>query len=171
MSLILGPIINFNQNNRKSILAYSRISHAGWFITARICCQERWTPYFFSYRILLYIISKKTTHKTLLQQSLIINQTNLFIALFLLLRLGGLPPFLGFFPKIIILQTTIKLEFISLTIILLISSITDLFIYTRLSYIALINKKRNLIWIKKEKYFSFFILTISARLFSAIIIV
>jgi len=40
ISTTMGAIINLTQSNSKAILAYSRISHAGWFMTARRICQE-----------------------------------------------------------------------------------------------------------------------------------
>lgn len=61
-----------------------------------------------------------------------------FILFFNLLSLGGLPPFLGFIPKIIVIQLiTINNQLFLLTFIVLITLIT-LYFYIRLCYRAFI---------------------------------
>jgi len=169
LSISLGSITNFSQNNIKRILAYSRITNAGWFLATIRICQEGWVFYFLSYRVLI-LAATKLVSKNLIQQYINNNQTNNITTLLTLLRLGGLPPFLGFFPKVIILNSRISSNLILIALAIVIFSVLDLFIYTRVSYFALLNKKSHLLWIKKEKYFSFFILVIRRRLFSIVII-
>lgn len=63
------------------------------------------------------------------------NQTILF---FSLLSLGGLPPFLGFLPKWVILQLRMTFSFYFLALVIITSSLFTLYFYLRLMFSAFI---------------------------------
>lgn len=168
ISVSFGAIINLAQNNIKRILAYSRISHAGWFIAARTTCQERWIFYYVSYIRLLFML-KTSLHITTAQHR-IKSQINSILIFITILSLGGLPPLIGFFPKVIIVNSIVIIEVIRLAVILIVFSVVDLFIYIRLSYHALTNKKSKMIWVKKEKYISIAVIIFMNVRFSLVVI-
>jgi NADH:ubiquinone oxidoreductase subunit 2 (subunit N) len=55
------------------------------------------------------------------------------------MSLGGLPPLIGFFPKLIVLSITPN-QFYLLIFVIILTSIISLFIYTRILYPSLITK-------------------------------
>lgn len=73
-----------------------------------------------------------------------------------LLSLGGLPPFLGFFPKWIILNFIILNNYIILRFILIIGRLIILFFYIRITYSSFLFNYLKLKWFKiknKNKFF------------------
>ncbi len=57
---------------------------------------------------------------------------------FMLLRLGGLPPFLGFYPKMVVLRSLVSAKFFVLSIILVTGSVLNLFYYLKLIFIRIL---------------------------------
>ncbi|VEN48401.1 unnamed protein product, partial [Callosobruchus maculatus] len=110
-----------------------------------------WLLYFSIYVVLVFnliIIFKYFDIYYINQLSLIFNSNKLlnflFIAIFL--SLGGLPPFLGFFPKWLTIINLTSNQFYSLTLILIISTLITLFFYIRLTF-------RSFLLIKAESIF------------------
>jgi len=169
ISTTMGAIINLTQSNSKAILAYSRISHAGWFMTARRICQESWIFYFVSYTSLLFLL-RMGLNITVGQHRIAVNQRNSALSLVTILSLGGLPPLMGFYPKAIIISSAIQMELNRLALVIIVLSAVDVFVYIRLSYHAIMNKKSKILWLKKEKYFSISIVIIINVVFSIIVI-
>ena len=78
-----------------------------------------------------FIASKKHFLKEN-ERFLLFNIKEKFFIFILLLRIAGLPPFLGFYIKIIILFILISFKRFIISYILIISSILIIFIYTRI---------------------------------------
>lgn len=140
--VILGRIIGFNQTSLQIILTYSSINHIGWMLTNIIININMWILYFLIYRflniILIYIFNSiKIFHLTQIYSSKSSIYLNLFIFINLL-RLGGLPPFLGFLPKWLTINFIIRNNFYLLNLILIIRSLINLFFYLRIMYSFLI---------------------------------
>lgn len=149
-STFWSPLLNFTQNNIKNILALSRISHGRWMLFSTLRNEPNWIFYFRSYTILV-IVRTKLLFNTINQNNLKKNRNQIKITIISLLALGGLPPLLGFFPKILVLTESLKLSLILLVFFFLIGSASDIYVYVRLSHLALLNKKRNILWLKTEK--------------------
>ena len=93
--------------------------------------------------IFFFIFIKKIKTKkisTLLKQN-IENKLKITFST-ILLSMGGLPPFLGFLGKILILQKRINFFSIRLIVVLLIASFISLLFYTRICFIIFL--KRNI---------------------------
>nr|QNV11583.1 NADH dehydrogenase subunit 2 [Limnophora tigrina] len=78
--------------------------------------------------------SFKVSHINQLYSLFFYNKNLKFLLFFNLLSLGGLPPFLGFFPKLLVIQMlTMNNQYFLLTIMMLMTLIT-LYFYLRLCY-------------------------------------
>jgi len=140
-SAIIGALGGLNQTNLKKLIAFSSINHISWILLALILNETLWLSYFIIYSILsISIISLFISYN-----SLYINQIwraiNKKISTKLtfccaLLSIGGLPPFLGFLPKWIIISFIVDKEIFIISIIIIISLIT-LFFYIRIAYSTL----------------------------------
>nr|QVL27758.1 NADH dehydrogenase subunit 2 [Monopis longella] len=181
LSVIIGSVMGFNQLSLSLILAYSSINHLGWMIFAIIISDSIWNIYFFMYSFLLLFMCLMFYS----QNFFFLNQiySNNFkpminiLIFFNLLSLGGLPPFLGFFPKWIILNFMIQNNFIFLSFIFIFTALLILFFYIRISYSSFIFNHLKLKWFKsfyKNKiiyilnfflFFSLFSLIISTLFF------
>nr|YP_009406979.1 NADH dehydrogenase subunit 2 [Stygiocaris lancifera]ASA39515.1 NADH dehydrogenase subunit 2 [Stygiocaris lancifera] len=138
-SSLVGGLSGLNQTLTRKILSYSSINHMGWMLGAITFNEPLWIIYFSSYSIVsssvVFILhSNQIFH---INQILVMNLFSkpLKLSLFLsLLSLGGLPPLLGFLPKMMVIQEFInsKASLLWLSILLL-SALLTLFFYLRVA--------------------------------------
>lgn len=151
ISIIFGRLGGINQTSLRKLIAFSSINHLGWMLAGIINNENIWLIYFLFYTFLnLRIVLLFNNFKlyNINQTFKIFNSNKIInISLFLLLlSLGGLPPFIGFFPKWIIIELLIKSNmFIVLSLMLLITLIT-LYFYLRITYAALLLNHSNINW-------------------------
>lgn len=137
LSLLVGSIGGLNQTQLKKILAFSSVNHLGWIFTSMILNKNLFSLYFFLYIFINAIIvwTSNLYKINSIKHIFTLNITWLFILR--IFSLGGLPPFLGFLPKLLILQALIsKNLFLSFTLV--ITTLVTLFYYLRLTYISIL---------------------------------
>lgn len=150
-SMIFGRLGGINQTSLRKLIAFSSINHLGWMIAGIINNENLWFLYFLFYSFLnLRIVFLFENFKLFnINQTFKIFNSNKFMSIstfILLLSLGGLPPFLGFMPKWLIIELLIKNNiFIILTFILFLTLIT-LYFYLRIAYAALLLNHNNINW-------------------------
>nr|YP_010586186.1 NADH dehydrogenase subunit 2 [Goera fissa]UZZ43948.1 NADH dehydrogenase subunit 2 [Goera fissa] len=137
-STIMGSIMGLNQISLQIIFAYSSISHIGWMLMAILLNMNFWNYYFLIYTLmnftLMYFFKmNKFFNLKQIFSSKNFNSMNFFIFLNFL-SLGGLPPFLGFLPKLMMIELMIENKFIFMTFMFVMFSLINLFFYLRLSY-------------------------------------
>lgn len=142
LSTIIGRIGGLNQTRLRKIIAYSSINHIGWIIRSFLYNEITWIIYFSIYSILtISIIIILNFYKIYYLKQLFSSfYKNFFlkiIILFNLLSLGGLPPFLGFIPKWIIIQY-LRYNYIYLVLFIILITLITLYFYLRISYIRII---------------------------------
>nr|WAX39272.1 NADH dehydrogenase subunit 2 [Bundoksia longissima] len=139
MSIVIGAVGGLNQISIRKILTYSSINHMGWMLTAMIIGENMWIMYFLIYSMLILTITMIVNS----HQISFINQTFLmssemsmmkFLMFTTLLSLGGLPPFVGFLPKWIIMQFMIINEMKFIVSLMVIMSLMTLYYYLRMCY-------------------------------------
>nr|YP_010704134.1 NADH dehydrogenase subunit 2 [Chorthippus dubius]WCO87345.1 NADH dehydrogenase subunit 2 [Chorthippus dubius]WQM87391.1 NADH dehydrogenase subunit 2 [Chorthippus albonemus] len=143
LSIYIGAMGGLNQTSLKQILAYSSISHLGWMISSLIVSENVWELYFLVYSLLsmIMVLLFKSMNLSMLNQIYTANnvKTEIKFILFLsLLSLGGLPPFLGFLPKWIIIQLLIENNMTTIMTIMVVLTTITLYYYLRISFSALI---------------------------------
>nr|YP_009351534.1 NADH dehydrogenase subunit 2 [Humutermes krishnai]AQP29834.1 NADH dehydrogenase subunit 2 [Humutermes krishnai] len=139
MSTIVGAIGGLNQTSMRKILTYSSINHTGWMLIALTTSENLWLMYFTIYSTLaLTVVSAiKLSGVSFINQTMMTNkETTLmkFMMFTSLLSLGGLPPFLGFLPKWIVIQAMIMNNMIPLATIVVVTSLITLYYYLKISY-------------------------------------
>nr|YP_010586921.1 NADH dehydrogenase subunit 2 [Agria mihalyii]UZZ45789.1 NADH dehydrogenase subunit 2 [Agria mihalyii] len=141
LSSLIGALGGLNQTSLRKLMAYSSINHLGWMLGAMYSSNLLWLTYFMLYVFLTFSMifmfnMFKITHINQLFSMFFHSKTMKFFLFFNLLSLGGLPPFLGFFPKWIVIQMlTFNGQLFLLTFMVLTTLIT-LYFYIRLSYSA-----------------------------------
>lgn len=158
---IVGSISGLIQRTLRKIIAYSSITHIRWILRAILYSKLICIFYFILYRITLILIiySFIITNRNHLKN--IYNNNILIITLFItltLLSLAGLPPFSGFFPKLLIILVICKTYFKLILIPLTLRTLIRLYFYLRIAITAIIfSCRKNRI---KKYYFNntFFIL-------------
>nr|YP_010997399.1 NADH dehydrogenase subunit 2 [Lucilia cuprina]AFV08389.1 NADH dehydrogenase subunit 2 [Lucilia cuprina]AFV08402.1 NADH dehydrogenase subunit 2 [Lucilia cuprina]AFV08415.1 NADH dehydrogenase subunit 2 [Lucilia cuprina]AFV08441.1 NADH dehydrogenase subunit 2 [Lucilia cuprina]AFV08454.1 NADH dehydrogenase subunit 2 [Lucilia cuprina] len=141
LSSLIGALGGLNQTSLRKLMAYSSINHLGWMLAAMYNSNLLWMTYFLFYSFLSFAMifmfnMFKTSHINQLFSLFFHSKVMKFFLFFNMLSLGGLPPFLGFFPKWIVIQSlTINNQLFLLTFMVLMTLIT-LYFYMRLSYSA-----------------------------------
>lgn len=139
LNIIIRAIRGFNQTSLRKIMAFSSINHIGWIFIGLTFNDALWLNYFTFYCLfsIAIVLIFKTFNLFFINQtfSLKINYLQKILIFCSFLSLGGLPPFLGFFPKWIIIQYLINFN-IPLLVIIVISSLVILYFYLRICYSA-----------------------------------
>nr|YP_009472895.1 NADH dehydrogenase subunit 2 [Aphelocheirus jendeki]AST10099.1 NADH dehydrogenase subunit 2 [Aphelocheirus jendeki] len=134
---VIGAMGGINQTSIRKIMAYSSIAHLGWMLACMTMENEMWIYYLMIYSFIVIMLSNMFNYKSILYM----NQLNFtsksmmekITYLILLLSLGGLPPFLGFLPKWMVIQSLMNNQmYLTLTVLVMTTLIT-LFYYLRMS--------------------------------------
>nr|YP_009560637.1 NADH dehydrogenase subunit 2 [Liriomyza chinensis]AWX34625.1 NADH dehydrogenase subunit 2 [Liriomyza chinensis] len=156
-SAICGAIGGFNQTSLTKLMAYSSINHMGWMLIAMLKNESMWILYFIFYSLLNFtvILLFKMFNMSHINQmfSMLMNSKPLkFMTFFNLLSLGGLPPFLGFIPKWLIIQSlTFENQYL-LLMILIVSALISLYFYLRMGYTAFMLNYTEMNWTLTYQY-------------------
>nr|QBF00377.1 NADH dehydrogenase subunit 2 [Stegana sp. 1409 JL-2019] len=141
LSVIIGSLGGLNQSSLRKLMAFSSINHLGWMLTTLNYSELIWMIYFFLYSFLSFSLifmfhNFKIFHFNQMFSLFFNSKILKFILFFNFLSLGGLPPFLGFFPKwLVIQQLSLNSQYLLLMILVMTTLIT-LFFYLRICYSA-----------------------------------
>nr|URX53293.1 NADH dehydrogenase subunit 2 [Neotermes sp. 1 AB-2022a] len=140
LSAFVGALGGMNQTSLRKILTYSSINHTGWMLTAAMGGNNLWALYFAVYSLLTSTMTTitKSFNISFINQTLMANSSKTTIKFMLfttLLSLGGLPPFIGFLPKWIVIQMMISNNLMTFIMtVMVILSLTTLYYYLQMCY-------------------------------------
>nr|YP_010384937.1 NADH dehydrogenase subunit 2 [Pinnotheres pholadis]UPL64934.1 NADH dehydrogenase subunit 2 [Pinnotheres pholadis] len=137
LSAMIGALGGLNLSSLRKIIAFSSINHLAWMLAAIVMSDSFWFTYFSIYFIILVsIISMLNKFQSVsLSDLLKPNMNKTLFSLLLacnLFSLSGLPPFLGFIPKWMLIQMLINLNFFVPLFFFLLSTLITLYFYLRL---------------------------------------
>nr|QUI77258.1 NADH dehydrogenase subunit 2 [Mitjaevia shibingensis] len=140
LTLIMGSLLGINQNSIRKMIAYSSIFNMG-LILISIKNNFVWIYYLVIYSILLMIlvillfrVNACYINQMIINEELILSKMTLWT---ILLSMGGMPPFLGFSIKLIVIEMTISnYMFVNLFMIILFSLLV-MFFYLRMTFLSL----------------------------------
>ena len=132
---VVGGIGGLNQLLVRKVMAYSSISHMGWLLAAIMFDMLVWVHYMIIYSLirvcLVYFLNLRQIFH-LKQVSLMTGVREKVFYFMSFLSLGGLPPFLGFLPKIMVISRLACSYHIVWLVFLIFGSLLTLFFYVRL---------------------------------------
>nr|ASA69162.1 NADH dehydrogenase subunit 2 [Clavigralla tomentosicollis] len=140
LSSAVGAIGGLNQTSLRKILAFSSINHLGWMVMF-MSMSNSWYKYLMIYSILImmvcYIFNKKNAYFINQLSSSSSSLMEKYMYVMLMMSIGGLPPFLGFLPKWMVMQSMINSNLLGLMTLMMLFSLLTLFYYLRMmtSYI------------------------------------
>nr|YP_009121459.1 NADH dehydrogenase subunit 2 [Parnassius cephalus]AJF41832.1 NADH dehydrogenase subunit 2 [Parnassius cephalus] len=151
-NVIVGTMGGINQTSLRKLMSFSSINNLGWMLAALMMTENLWIFYLMMYSFLIsimcfffnmlniYYINQLfiMNMKFSLKMSLLIN----------FLSLGGLPPFLGFFPKWIIINFLIMNKLFIISFIFIMMSLIMLFFYIRIMYSSIMFNYLKMKWFK-----------------------
>nr|YP_010022247.1 NADH dehydrogenase subunit 2 [Asyndetus clavipes]QOL12437.1 NADH dehydrogenase subunit 2 [Asyndetus clavipes] len=142
ITVSVGSLGGLNQTSLRKIFAFSSINHLGWMLSGMLINEYTWMIYFLFYSFIsmniIFILNiLKIYHFNQLFSMFMSNKYLKILTSLNILSLGGLPPFLGFIPKWMIIQLlSIENQMMLILWIMLMTLIT-LFFYLRLCFSAL----------------------------------
>nr|UDF83691.1 NADH dehydrogenase subunit 2 [Vermileo comstocki] len=139
MSIIIGSLGGLNQTSLRKIMAFSSINHIGWMLAAMTSAENLWLMYllFYSFLSLIMIFMFnlfKMFHINQLFTVFMKSKIMKFSLFINLLSLGGLPPFLGFMPKWLVIQSLVFNNQLFLLTIMVTATLITLYFYIRLCF-------------------------------------
>nr|YP_010287416.1 NADH dehydrogenase subunit 2 [Somatina indicataria]UKT61747.1 NADH dehydrogenase subunit 2 [Somatina indicataria] len=152
LNIMIGSLGGLNQTSLRKILAFSSINNLGWMISSIIISENLWLFYLLMYSFLIsmmiflfYMLNVFFINQLFILNLKILIKLNLMINF---LSLGGLPPFIGFFPKWIVINFLMMNKFYLLTLIFVMMSLLMLFFYIRIIYSSFILNYFKMKWFK-----------------------
>lgn len=151
LNAVIGGIGGLNQAQLRALLAYSSIGHIGWILATMGGSITIFILYFLTYviisiRLITIIFNLNSIHSKSSRTLSCLPLTSFLIVIITIFRLGGLPPFLGFIPKwLIISYLSLQHLFILLTILIL-GSIINLFYYFNITFNFILSYTQNPSW-------------------------
>nr|YP_010526921.1 NADH dehydrogenase subunit 2 [Phyllosphingia dissimilis]UXR12245.1 NADH dehydrogenase subunit 2 [Phyllosphingia dissimilis] len=152
LNVLIGAIGGLNQTSLRKLMAFSSINNLGWMIFSILISENLWIFYFLFYSFLIsimfflfYILNMFFINQ------LFINNMNFMIKMNLMinfLSLGGLPPFIGFLPKWIIMNFLMINKLYLLTFIMVMSSLITIYFYIRIIYSSFLFNYFKMKWFK-----------------------
>nr|YP_010490409.1 NADH dehydrogenase subunit 2 [Glyptelasma gigas]UWM12895.1 NADH dehydrogenase subunit 2 [Glyptelasma gigas] len=145
ISAMTGAVSGLNQTSLRKILAYSSISHMGWMISIMILNSYIWISYLAMYMLVSFMscMSFWFFDMNFINQMFFQKNNSLKMLVFLnLLSTGGMPPLMGFTPKMLAFKI-ISSNF-PILIILMSSSLITLYFYTRMCMSAFTLSQQNM---------------------------
>nr|YP_009555371.1 NADH dehydrogenase subunit 2 [Triodia sylvina]AZU95908.1 NADH dehydrogenase subunit 2 [Triodia sylvina] len=152
LSSMFGAIGGLNQISLRKLMAYSSINHLSWMMMSLIMNENLFFFYLLIYFFLNFIMCMLfyLTNSFFLNQLFYLNYSpKIKFFIFLnLLSLGGLPPFLGFLPKWLMINYLVNFNMLMLSFILIMTTLISLFYYIRIFYSAFLMNYLKLKWFK-----------------------
>jgi len=145
-SLALGNIIAIAQRNIKRMLAYSAIAHVGFFLLGILAGEVPGYGSAMAY-ILIYavatagafgvilVLSREGVEADLIEDYSGLNQSHpwaAFIMLLLMFSLAGIPPTIGFYAKLSVLQAVVNAGMTWVAVAAVVLSVVGAFYYIRI---------------------------------------
>nr|YP_010702022.1 NADH dehydrogenase subunit 2 [Trixa longipennis]WCL18810.1 NADH dehydrogenase subunit 2 [Trixa longipennis] len=138
LSSLIGSVGGLNQTSLRKLMAYSSISHLSWMLMSMCNSSLLWITYFMFYSFLTFsaIFMFNMFKISFINQMLFMFNSKIlsFILFCNMLSLGGLPPFLGFFPKWLVIQQLVMYNQLFMLIFMSLMTLITLYFYLRLTY-------------------------------------
>ena len=145
LSMVFGNVVAIAQTNIKRMLAYSTISHVGFILMGVIAGTQAGYGASMFYAIvyaimsvagfgMIVLLSRAGFEAENIEDFKGLNQKSpwfAFIMMAVMLSMAGVPPFLGFWAKIAVLQEAINSGFLGLAIVGVLASVVGAFYYLR----------------------------------------
>nr|AXI98727.1 NADH dehydrogenase subunit 2 [Pseudoniphargus sp. 1-Basque] len=145
-SALMGSIGGLSQSSLRKIMIFSSISHLSWILSSMLVSNWAWFNYFLLYAVILssLVITLYKTEISTINDLLVKNKSILSsIIASSMMSMGGLPPFSGFVPKLVVTQDLLNSKFYFILLFLLMSTFLSLFFYCRM-FTALMFMKTSL---------------------------
>nr|YP_001936580.1 NADH dehydrogenase subunit 2 [Hypochilus thorelli]ACA62643.1 NADH dehydrogenase subunit 2 [Hypochilus thorelli] len=137
-SLFVGMMGAMNSSSLSKLMAFSSVNQGGWMIVSMLISQNLLLLYLLVYMMLMlpfFMFLNESKMEYLVDISSNGGKFKFFLYLF---NIGGLPPMLGFFLKLMVLFYAMKYDLL-MAFFLVLSSVYMLYIYMRMLFDSLLS--------------------------------
>nr|BAJ24465.1 NADH dehydrogenase subunit 2 [Orestes mouhotii] len=156
MSVIVGAVGGLNQTSLRKLMAYSSISNNGWMLMAMLISETTWLMYLIIYMIMMLTmtLSMNMYMNYHMNQLISMNETTIkkLMLMMNMMSMGGMPPMLGFMPKLLVIQSTMFKYEIMLMGVMIIMTLITVFYYLRMMFPAMMLSPIEQKWLNKTNY-------------------
>ena len=145
LSLLVGNVVAIAQTNIKRMLGYSTIAHVGFILIGIFCGTDKGYAsalfYTLTYIVaaagafgIVILLSRRGFEAENLGDFKGLNARSPWFALmmmFILFSLAGVPPFIGFFGKLNVIDATLSAGFPGLAVLMVLASVVGAYYYLR----------------------------------------
>jgi len=145
LSLLVGNVIAIAQTNMKRMLGYSTIAHVGFILLGIFCGTDKGYAsalfYTLTYIVsaagafgIVILLSRRGYEAENISDFKGLNARSPWFAammMFLMLSLTGIPPFIGFFGKLNVIDAVLSAGYPGLAILMVVASVVGAFYYLR----------------------------------------
>jgi len=145
LSLVVGNVIAIAQSNIKRMLGYSTIAHVGFILLGIFCGTDKGYSSALFYTVtyivaaagsfgIVILLSRRGYDAENLSDFKGLNARSPWFALmmmFLMFSLAGVPPFIGFFGKLNVIDAVLDAGFPSLAVLMVLASVIGAYYYLR----------------------------------------
>jgi len=145
LSLLVGNVIAIAQSNIKRMLGYSTIAHVGFILLAIFCGTEKGYAaalfYTLTYIVaaagafgIIILLSRRGYEAENLSDFKGLNARSPWFALmmmFLMFSMAGVPPFIGFFGKLNVIDAVLSSGYAGLAVLMVLASVVGAYYYLR----------------------------------------
>nr|AUW38577.1 NADH dehydrogenase subunit 2 [Cryptacrus comes] len=169
LSVMVGTLGGLNQMSLRKIMGYSSINHLGWMLSLSKT-KSYWINYLMIYSIMVIMMCWMFNQYNMIHLNQVNNMNLTFTEkmnyITAMLSLGGLPPFLGFLPKWMVIQTMMNNQLIMMMIIMMMCSLISLFYYMRIMTSMMLSFSMSNKWIttQPKMMMTFSIMTVNMSL-------
>nr|YP_010735794.1 NADH dehydrogenase subunit 2 [China mantispoides]WEL32769.1 NADH dehydrogenase subunit 2 [China mantispoides] len=142
LSVTIGAIGGMNQMSLRHLMAYSSISHIGWMMSAMMIMETMWELYFIMYAIMSITMAMAFDMNKFYSMNQLFNfnnanKFNKMMMMMAMLSMGGMPPFMGFMPKWMVVQYMIDYKMTFTTTIMIMMNTIVVYYYLRVTFTAM----------------------------------
>nr|QEJ81591.1 NADH dehydrogenase subunit 2 [Asymmetricata circumdata] len=148
-SMIISSLMSMNQISIRKIMAYSSINHMGWMMSTMITEKTIWMIYFIIYSMItinITLMLKNIFYLNQLFPNISISSSMKMFFMLNFMSLSGIPPFLGFLPKWLTIQSMIMNNMYLLPIIMIMFTLIMVYVYMRITMTTLILISSQMNW-------------------------
>jgi NADH-quinone oxidoreductase subunit N len=145
LSMAIGNIVAIAQDNIKRMLAYSSISHMGFFLLGILSVEPNGYSsslfYILVYAVMsagafgmIILLSRSGFEAERLEDFKGLNQRSpwhAFLMMLLMLSMAGVPPTVGFYAKLLVIQSVIKVGMLPLAVVAVLFAVIGAYYYLR----------------------------------------
>nr|AFI54721.1 NADH dehydrogenase subunit 2 [Acanthosoma labiduroides] len=134
LSAMMGAIGGINQTSLRKIMGFSSINHMAWMLMNNT--TNSWMLYIMIYSLMMMMICYLFSYYNIMflnqMNSINMSTSEKLCISMSMLSMGGLPPFLGFLPKWVVIQNMIHEKNIMIMMFMIMMSLITLMYYMRI---------------------------------------